>query len=530
MKFTLSALTFGILSGLSFSHPSMAQNTGIEAAPLPYTDIAHSAETQNYDYSDNQPWSQMPPAALRPVQVPLFVSIGFDDNGSKEGMDWITGYTRHLQNAQGSNNAATYDGAPVRFSFFNTAAYIHSSANDPVGIKRAWRNAWLDGHEIGNHTWSHHDGGPDTGNFSEQMWEEEILVTRTWLNKPFDPNEQDDAPNDNAGPGIPISDMTGFRTPYLNHNNALFTALKANQFVYDTSIEEGWGQQYNGTNNPWPYTLNQGTPTKRVGKPDVGHFAGLWQLPSNVFEKPQGGKMVGFDTNMWVGGAMSKQEVLAILKHNLHLRLQGNRAPLMFGAHADIYASAYDNGDRATLFRERQEAIEEFIQYALSLKVNGQPVVRIVPFKDIVEWMRHPAPLNDGKVVTVQSVGASPTYSAGTIYYKGDQVYHNGQYFEAKWYASSAPGTQEPDYDPWKLITRAQATKVKHLGEVSPHGDTYGDVLIAPNEGKTFYFTPATGAHISKVIINGVDIGPVSEYTFRALSANQTLRVEFAAN
>ncbi|MBQ4810989.1 hypothetical protein J8M20_06560 [Pseudoalteromonas luteoviolacea] len=273
--------------------------------------------------------------------------------------------------------------------------------------------------------------------------------------------------------------------------------------------------------------MNNGTPTQRVGKPDVGNFAGLWQLPSNVFEKPFDGKMVAFDTNMWVGSAMSKDEVLAILKHNLHLRLEGNRSPLLYGAHANIYASEYDKGGRATTYIERQQAIEEFIQYALSLKVNGQSVVRIVPFKDIVEWMRNPKPLNNGKVVTVQSIGASPTYTQGNIYQKGAQVYYDGKYYEAKWYADSAPGTLAVDYDPWKLITKEQANKVSHLGSVTPAGDTFGDVLLDANKEQTFYFKAAANAKIKSVTVNGVSLGAINEYTFKNLTANQKLTVEF---
>ncbi|ESP91999.1 polysaccharide deacetylase family protein [Pseudoalteromonas luteoviolacea] len=528
MKFKMSALSLGVFIGISSIAHASVYDSGIESVELPADAKMTTTQTNNYDYSDNQPWSQMPPAQLRPVQVPLFISIGFDDNGSKAGMDWIVNLTRQLQNDNGSNNAATFDGAPVRFTFFNTPSYIEAAANDAVGVKHAWRNAWLDGHEIGNHTWSHKDGGPDTGNFSEAQWAQELGITQTWLSKPYDATEIMHGANDAAGPGIPVSEIIGFRTPYLNHNNALFSALIKGNFVYDTSVEEGWGSQYNGTNNPWPYTMNNGTPTTRVGKPDVGNFPGLWQLPSNVFEKPQGGKMVAFDTNMWVGSAMSKNDVLAILKHNLHLRLEGNRSPLLYGAHANIYAPEYDTGGRATTYLERQQAIEEFIQYALSLKVNGQPVVRIVPFKDIVEWMRNPTPLTDGKVVTVKSIGASPTYAPGSIYQKGDQVYHDGKYYEAKWYADSIPGALSPDYDPWKLITREQATKVSHLGSVTPTGDTFGDILIAPNKDQTFFFNAAAGAQVKSVTLNGVNLGSLEQYTFSNLTANQTLTVEFS--
>lgn len=479
-----------------------------------------------YDYTDNQPWSVEPPADLRPAQVPLFISIGFDDNRNKEGMDWITNYMRNLNNPAGTANSATFDGSPARFSFYNTAAYLESGDRDPIGVKTAWRNAWLDGHEMGNHTHSHTDGGHDGSNFTQAQWEQEIVSTQDWLIKPYDPNETQ--PDDTKGPGLPLSELIGFRTPFLDYNNNLFPVLKKHGFVYDTSIEEGWDDNFNGTNNPWPYTMNNGTPTVRVNRPAVGNYPGLWQLPTNVFEKPEGGKMVGFDTNMWVGRSMSKQQVLEILKHNLHLRLEGNRSPLLIGAHSGIYSADYDTGGRATTYIERQQAFEEFIQYALNLEVNGQKVVRIVPFNKIIDWMRAPAALANGNVITVEKTGAGPVWQQGTIYHKGDQVYYQGQPYEARWYADSAPGSVPADYDAWKAITLQQATKLNIGGTILPATDGYGDILVPAQTSQTVQFVPNTGYKVLRVILNGVDIGAPASYTFSNMSKNHQIKVEFA--
>ena len=86
-------------------------------------------------------------------------------------------------------------------------------------------------------------------------------------------------------------------------------------------------------------------------------------------------------------GSDEIDEVVATLKYTLDLRLEGNRAPFMFGAHSDTYSSEGESTPGATL-EERQEAIEEFIQYALE-----KPEVRIVPIRDILSWMRDPKPL-----------------------------------------------------------------------------------------------------------------------------------------
>jgi hypothetical protein len=75
------------------------------------------------------------------------------------------------------------------------------------------------------------------------------------------------------------------------------------------------------------------------------------------------------------------------MKYTLDLRLRGNRAPLAFGAHSDIYSSKYTAAEGAT-FTERQQAMEELLRYALS-----RPEVRVVPSRLILDWIRNPVPL-----------------------------------------------------------------------------------------------------------------------------------------
>jgi hypothetical protein len=81
---------------------------------------------------------------------------------------------------------------------------------------------------------------------------------------------------------------------------------------------------------------------------------------------------------------MTKAEVVAMLKYNLDMRIAGNRAPMLFGAHTDYYNTKYTAPENATT-TERQEALEEFIQYALSKKE-----VRVKPYKEILDWVKNP--------------------------------------------------------------------------------------------------------------------------------------------
>ena len=384
-----------------------------------------------YDYSDNQPYSQSPPQGLSVSEVPLFVSIGFDDNslsglegsGGTGGMTWILDYLRNKNNPDGLGNPLTFDSTPIRVSFFNASKYQEEIVkDDPVYVKRAWNTALNDGHEIGIHTVNHLHGSQ----FSTAQWNIEIGDAISHLTKPFDPNEQPGSSSSTSGMGANRFKLTGFRTPFLEYNNETFSALVQQGLTYDTSIEEGWENTIDGTNFPWPYTLDFGSPGNQdmldrgfPNKFPISDHPGLWELGVNPVIIPPdnatsqyginysirdkvlanvsyfdvvGGKMTAFDFNLWQQAKLNKAETLATLKYTLDLRLQnGNRAPFMFGAHTENYGSK-----NAALFgqisvRERQEVIEEFIQYARS-----KSEIRIVPYQSIINWMRNPSAIDCG--------------------------------------------------------------------------------------------------------------------------------------
>ncbi len=77
------------------------------------------------------PASQNPPGGLNAQVVPQFVSIGFDDNGysgmagsgGDGGMTWATNFLG-ITNPMEMSNSATFDGAPVKATFFFTTYYI----------------------------------------------------------------------------------------------------------------------------------------------------------------------------------------------------------------------------------------------------------------------------------------------------------------------------------------------------------------------------------------------------------------------
>ena len=376
---------------------------------------------------DNVAWSQDPPFGLPVDRVPQFVSFGFDDNAysglegsaGTGGFSWAVDMAKSRRNPAGSGNARTYDGEPIKHSFYLTSVYIAAwQSESPTFVKRAWHEALIQGHDMGNHTQGHLHGA----GFDKNQWGAEIQTALDWATKPFDPAEVNFSPDDSKGAGIPRDQIYGFRTPFLEYNDATFEVLREKGFWMDLSIEEGWDAEFDGRNYNWPYTLDDGSPGNEVlagwdlmpPKPHLGSHPGLWELaahpvivppdsecakygvPTGLRDKMhalaswfsvESGKITGLDYNLFVQFKMTKAEFLATMKYTLDLRLEGNRAPMTFGAHSDVFSSKYTAAPNATV-DERQQAIEEFIDYALS-----KPEVRVVSGKQLLDWVRNPVPL-----------------------------------------------------------------------------------------------------------------------------------------
>lgn len=338
----------------------------------------------------NRKPSQNPPGNLEPKNVPQFVSLGFDDNEMIDELNWISDFAKKLKNR---------DGSPVTFTFYNNGKFKNTIPT--------WKKLYLDGHEIGDHTFSHCQGQSTDWNatpptykvlMDSNQWKEEMIKNKEVY--------------DNAG----IDDVVGFRTPYLEYTDETFKASYSRGFKYDCSIEEGYQKGHSPRNYNWPYTLDNGSPGDTVisetvpDRQPIGKYPGFWEMPVYLFEIPDDShsgkydfpsglrdrvvagnpfvinsdwKLTGFDWNIWhtEEGELYLQpdEFLAILKYNLDLHLNGNRTPFMLGTHIDLYTP-----------KERKVVLEKFIKYALSKKE-----VIITSTRNILDWIENPKPLND---------------------------------------------------------------------------------------------------------------------------------------
>jgi peptidoglycan/xylan/chitin deacetylase (PgdA/CDA1 family) len=387
-------------------------------------DVCENSEVTPWQGTDRLDASASPPCDLDPASVPMFVGFGWDDNaysgleGSNGtgGMDWALKLFTSRTNPSGVGNERTYDGTPTNAAFYFTATYIGTwIAESPTLVKKSWHAVLESGLEVGNHTFKHDHGAE----FDKATWENEIGQCIDWLTKPFDPEEVSHTPDDTKGVGVERESLYGFRTPFLEYNDATLSVVQEKAFWYDCSIEEGWQSEADATNFNWPYTLDQGSPGHDVlvewelKKPISAH-PGLWELPVYPYIVPpdeecekygvpvglraklkalkdffdeESGKITGFDYNLWTLYAMNKAEFLATLKYSFDQRLQGNRAPMMVGIHSDYYSSKYTGAPNATA-EERQEAIAEFLDYVLK-----HPDTRVVSPKQILDWMRAPVGL-----------------------------------------------------------------------------------------------------------------------------------------
>lgn len=344
------------------------------------------------EYTDSREPSQEPPMGLSVEEVPMFVAIGFDDNAYSEGLKWIDEYSKDLKNS---------DGTPVKFSFFNAGKYSDSAGEE-------WYNLYKNGHEIGNHSFSHPHGSKTYWSKSPATYE--VLMTQDqWAKEMVDTDETQ------VGLGIPLKEMRGFRNPFLEYTDQELSAAYERGFHYDCSIEEGYQGNIDGTNNYWPYTLDNGSPGNVAvsewldTRDPIGSYPGLWELPvyalivppdelAEKYDFPVGlrkkindakpyiegsnWKITGFDYNLWRTDSgtdmLNGQEFLAILKYNLDLRLEGNKAPFMLGAHIDEYTTD-----------EKRKAIEDFVEYALS-----KEDVKVTSFYNILQWLKDPVAIN----------------------------------------------------------------------------------------------------------------------------------------
>ena len=371
-------------------------------------------------------WAGFPPG-LSEKQKPQFVYFTSDDNGfsglpesgSAGGLHFLTELFAQRRNPAGSGNPETFDGAALHFTFFVNTFFIASvsgsgpisrkrSGEAPVLIKRAWKEAVDQGHEIALHTHSHPHGEA----YSIGAWLDEIERNIDPLVRPWDPAETPERPNPDSGLGLPRDTILGFRAPFVEYNDNALTAVGLAGLTYDASIEEAFQGGPDPAGFVWPYRLDLGRPGSR---PPVGPHPGLWEVPICDFIAPPDdlcpsyglgaglrarlktvqdyfvpdyGGITGMDWNLWNEFHLSPAEFLAVLKYTLDRHLEGNRCPMIVGLHGDLYSDKAHGEDSPAPAARRRAVLIDFLDYALQ-----KPEVRVVNIREFLKWLSRPSAL-----------------------------------------------------------------------------------------------------------------------------------------
>lgn len=91
----------------------------------------------------------------------------------------------------------------------------------------------------------------------------------------------------NALAGIPLTDISGFRAPYLDFSGDTLKLLNEAGFTYDSSAAASIPANETGTDAYWPYTLDYGMANNCLASPGVCNgepkLPGFWEIPMYAF-------------------------------------------------------------------------------------------------------------------------------------------------------------------------------------------------------------------------------------------------------
>jgi len=376
---------------------------------------------------DNVPFSRTPPNGLSPSQVPQLVMFASDDNWMSGGVRWfLDGLYSGKRNPAGTGNAATYDGIPVRGTF-HVIGKLESYGTE---LRDELIRAYNQGNEIGNHGyWGIYAEAPSGYPTTTQDWKDKWMIpTNDFFTRapagdgvrvpvPYECNPPGSlqCTTPRFGLGIPSSAIYAWRTPMDAYNDATFPAITDLGFTYTSGTATGHpSQSTNGTDQHWPGTLDNGLPfaTPLAGVDSIPPTPGLWEIPQNYMWLPPsvGTGVIGYCDKDWLDAPVGWRDdpngaakIEAMLKYNLDLHYNNNRAPFQLCLHSQEWGiPSWASPSEAAKIQARQQALKNFLEYALS-----KPDVRAVNQIDVINWMRNPAPLG----VTPVQQAATPTIS-----------------------------------------------------------------------------------------------------------------------
>ncbi|MCE9615549.1 MAG: polysaccharide deacetylase family protein [Lentisphaerae bacterium] len=278
--------------------------------------------------------SPNPPGSLAPANTPQLMLLTVDDLIDSNRAAWVDLILTNHWNPNGS---------PIQATFFLNTDWTDF---------RAVRSLYARGHEIAVHTMTHTTGT----NTALAAWRAEIVGCRKVLSEQA---------------GVPLSEIRGFRAPYMMYNDPMFRILQEQGFVYDASVIETPGfLSANGATYIWPYTLDQGVQqTPWTGILPTNTFPGMYEVPMWDLLDGTGQSVTVMDP----GGNFA--QLTALLQTNFTTRYTGNRAPMGVFIHADWLSTP-----------PNRNALNAFIDWTMA----GRSNVWWISTHDLVAYMRTP--------------------------------------------------------------------------------------------------------------------------------------------
>ncbi len=301
------------------------------------------------------------PAQAGVDRPPQFVVMAFDNCTELERWQELTDFAAQMNS----------DGDRLHFTFFvsginfiaDASRKVYEGPHQPRGASRInfggspeqvrkrvdyVNDLQRAGHEIASHAVGHFNGGA----WSAGDWDKEFRAYHEIL--------KNVGPNNGLAEtklAFPLTEVIGFRAPYLAKSPGLYAALKNNGFRYDTS---GVGQS-----DAWPERID-----------------GIWRFNLAMLRIAGSGKgTLSMDYNFFVAQSRAandprryeaaREQTLQTYLHYFRVNYAGNRAPLHIGHHFTAYQGGVYN-----------EALKSFARAVCDL-----PEVRCVSYARLADFM-----------------------------------------------------------------------------------------------------------------------------------------------
>ncbi|MEU1420937.1 hypothetical protein ACIF6L_30200 [Kitasatospora sp. NPDC086009] len=238
--------------------------------------------------------------------------------------------------------------------------------------------AWLEGHEIGTHFNGHFCGATGVGQWSPQEWDSEIQQAMDFVTNWKTTTGFTDLP---ALPFDYRKELIGSRTP----------CLEGQRNLLPTAVKRGWRYDSSGNGTQvWPQKIQGGAlwdlPLQSI--PFPGHTFQVLSMDYNIMFN-QSGSNTKADPSLHAAYQTQARDSYLM---GFERAYNGNRAPFVIGNH-------FEQWNGGIYMNAVEDALKE---------IAGKPGVRLVSFRQLVDWLDAQDPAVLRKLQGL-AVGQAPT-------------------------------------------------------------------------------------------------------------------------